>query len=480
VSNETRTRLRILYLADIRFPLERANGIQTMETCHALARRGHHVTLLVRPDTQQPARDPLAFYGLPPIDTLTISRITVRGTPAMRRAQYIAAAMRHALGGSTLTRAWTRIFGGGGARTPAGAGASTGAAAAGAAGTGAASAGGAVGAGAAASAGAAAGGAFSGGRASAAAAGSYDVVLTRDLGVASMLLRWPRKRRPPVVYESHGYAPVVSGMLPELLSTAQAKAPRAAQRKAERLARRERLVWREAEGYVTITAALARDVQQQIGSVRDVHVVPDGARIDPHATFDWIGPRRPPLVAYAGHLYPWKGVDVLIEALAQVPAPALRGRIIGGHAAEPDLARLRTRAEQLGLAGRVEFTGFQPPPVVAAELAAADVLVLPNRGTAVSARYTSPLKLFEYLAAGRPIVASDLPALREVLRDNENARLVPPDDPRALAEALLAVTRDPALAVRLARGAFDTAAEYSWDRRAARLEAILQTATDVR
>jgi glycosyltransferase involved in cell wall biosynthesis len=441
--------MRILYLADIRFPLERANGIQSMETCHALARCGHQVTLLVRPDTQRPPRDPLAFYGLPPIDTLTISRVHVRGTAVMRRAQYITAAMRHALGGYgsgwSLAQTWRRMLGAG-ARRRTGPG----------------------------------GGASARGAAGAGGQASFDVVLTRDLGVASMLLRWPRTRRPPIVYESHGYAPVVNGLLPELLSTATAKAPRAAQRKAERLGRRERKVWREAEGYVTITAALARDLQQQIGSVRDVHVVPDGARIDAHATFDWIGPGTPPLVAYAGHLYPWKGVDVLIEALALVPPESLRGRIIGGHAAEPDLGRLRAKADQLGLAGRVEFTGFQPPPAVAASLRAADVLVLPNRGTAVSARYTSPLKLFEYLAAGRPIVASDLPALREVLRDNENARLVPPDDPRALADALLAVSRDPALAVRLARGAFDTAAEYSWDRRAARLDAILQTATDVR
>ena len=49
--------MRILYFADIRFPLERANGIQTMATCHALAVRGHDVTLAVRPDTHSPARD---------------------------------------------------------------------------------------------------------------------------------------------------------------------------------------------------------------------------------------------------------------------------------------------------------------------------------------------------------------------------------------------------------------------------------------
>jgi len=396
--------MRILSLADIRFPLERANGIQTIETCHALARRGHQVTLLVRPDTQRPARDPLAFYDLPPIDTLTIARVPVRGTAVLRRAQYVAAALRRAIGARDI-----------------------------------------------------------------------DVVFTRDLGIASLLLRWPRKRRPPIVYESHGYAPVVSGLLPELLSTA----PRASQLKERRLARRERHVWRNAEGYVTITAALARELQERIGAVRDVHVVPDGARVGPAAAFDWIGPSGPsPLVAYAGHLYPWKGVDVLIEALAL--APSLRGRIIGGHASEPDLARLQAKAQQLGLAGRLEFTGFQPPAAVAGSLRAADALVLPNRATTMSARYTSPLKLFEYLAAGRPIVASDLPALREILRDNENARLVPPDDPRALAEALLALSRDPATAVRLARGAFDTASEYSWDRRAARLEPVLQTATDLR
>ena len=59
--------MRILYFADIRFPLERANGIQTMETCHALAGRGHEVHLVVRPDTHTPARDPFAYYGLPPL-----------------------------------------------------------------------------------------------------------------------------------------------------------------------------------------------------------------------------------------------------------------------------------------------------------------------------------------------------------------------------------------------------------------------------
>ena len=61
------------------------------------------------------------------------------------------------------------------------------------------------------------------------------------------------------------------------------------------------------------------------------------------------------------------------------------------------------------------------------------MLVLPNTASAISERYTSPLKLFEYLTLGRPIVASDLPAIREVLTDGRTALLVPPGDPPALA-----------------------------------------------
>jgi glycosyltransferase involved in cell wall biosynthesis len=119
-----------------------------------------------------------------------------------------------------------------------------------------------------------------------------------------------------------------------------------------------------------------------------------------------------------------------------------------------------------------------PPADVANHLSRADILVLPNSANAVSSRYTSPLKLFEYLAAGRPIVASDLPALREVLRDGINALLVPADDPAALAASLLRLIQDRPLAARLARTAFDDAALYSWDARAARLESLFRSVVE--
>jgi glycosyltransferase involved in cell wall biosynthesis len=394
--------VRILYLADVRFPLERANGIQTFETCWALAERGHAVTLVVRPDTLVPARDPFVFYGRPHHPGLLIRR-TRPTAGALRRARYLAEAM---------TLASRR-------RT-------------------------------------------------------FDIVLTRDLGVAAVTLRLPRALRPPLVYESHGYAPEVSRALPQLLTWAPA--PSAA--KLDRLRARERRAWRRAEGYVTITAMLAGELVDRFGPRAHLAVVPDGVRIGRDRRFEPPPDTRRPLVAYAGHLYPWKGVDILIRALGRLPH--VDAVIIGGHPGESDLPRVQALAEAHALGARVTFTGLVPPADVAAHLARARVLVLPNTATGLSERYTSPLKLFEYLAAGRAIVASDLPAIREIVQHGEHAWLVAPGDEGALAAAIDHLVSHPDLGARLAERAFAHAADYSWDRRAARLEALFEQARGIR
>ena len=390
--------LRILYFADIRFPLERANGIQTAETCHALARRGHEVTLVVRPDTQNPPRDPFEFYGLPPLAQLHIERAPVTGPDIARRAGYLAFAAGRALG-----------------------------------------------------------------------AGRADTLFTRDLGLAAALLRIPRQLRAPVVYESHGYAPDVARALPELVATASAPSAQ----KLARLARREALVWRRANGYVTITEGLASELGERLGPRAGVVVVPDGVRLQSGTDRSTAPARRnaAPVVAYSGHLYAWKGVDILLDAIARLPG--VRGLVIGGHEREPDLARVQSLATRLGIADRVQFTGLVPPSHVAGLLQSADVLVLPNPASAISTRFTSPLKLFEYMAAGRPIVATDLPALREVLRDGETAVLVTPGDATALAAGIQRVVTDAAFAARLASAARAAVDDYTWDRRADRLEHLL-------
>jgi len=390
--------VRIAYFADVRFPLERANGIQTMETCHAMAERGHDVDLIVRPDTHVPARDPFVYYGVTRDSRLRIERAPVAGPSTARRVGYLAFGVGRAVGGARA-----------------------------------------------------------------------DVLMTRDLGVASMLLSLPRAVRPPLVYESHGYSPEVAAALPDLVATAT----RPTSSKLQRLARREARVWQRADGYVTITSALRAELEGRHGARPRIAVVPDGVRINRHPGSPGSGTAGR-VVAYAGHLYAWKGVDVLLEALARIPA--VRGLIIGGHPAEPDLARTRSVAERLGLTDRITFTGLVEPTRVPALLSEAAVLVLPNTSSAISTRFTSPLKLFEYMAAGRPVVASDLPSIREVLIDGATALLVPPGNAEVLAGAIERLLADPELSARLARAALDEVPAYSWERRAERLEALF---TDV-
>ncbi|HSP90745.1 MAG TPA: glycosyltransferase family 4 protein [Vicinamibacterales bacterium] len=390
--------MRIRYFADIRFPLDRANGVQTMETCHALACRGHEVHLVVRPDSAEPPRDPWAYYGLAPVGALTIERVRVPTAPAARRAAYVAHSVWRSLGRSRA-----------------------------------------------------------------------DVVLTRDLTIAGLLVRLPPAVRPPVVYESHGFAPAVGEDLPQMLSTARDLSPA----KRRRLEARERLVWTRAGGYITITAALARELEGRFGPRPRLAVVPDGARVP---AVEDVGLRRTtgtdgPVVGYAGHLYPWKGLDVLVAAIERLPG--VHALIVGGLAGEPDLERIRALAGRLA-PGRVTFAGQVDPPRVAGLLRQADVLVLPNTPGRVSAAYTSPLKLFEYMASGRPIVASDLPALREVLRPDENAVLVEAGNAGSLAAGLARVLGDAGLATRLAAQAREDVREWTWDRRAERIEALLE------
>ena len=397
--------MRILYFADIRFPLERANGIQTLATCHALAERGHTVSLVVKPDTHTPARDPFEFYGLAPTTALVIERANApKGASLLARIGYMSFVFGRALGKARA-----------------------------------------------------------------------DVILTRDLGVAAALLKMPAGVRAPVVYESHGYAPDVAAALPELVATATP----ASASKLQRLAAREAAVWQRADGYVTITRALAEALERRFGTRQKLAVVPDGMRptgpaaVSAGRVSDSTSPADTrPVAGYAGHLYAWKGVDILIHAIARTPG--IRGLIVGGHTAEPDLGRVRQLASELGIKDRITFTGLVPPSDVAAHLARATVLVLPNPASAISTHFTSPLKLFEYMAAGRPIIASDLPAIREVLRDGENALLVEPGSAPAIAAAMQRLIADPQLADRLARTAFADAAAYTWPRRAERLETLLK------
>lgn len=166
------------------------------------------------------------------------------------------------------------------------------------------------------------------------------------------------------------------------------------------------------------------------------------------------------LALYIGSEQSWKGIDVFRAAAAHVPDVTFA--VVGGKEAKI-------------IGNRVEV-GKVPPRAVPDYLLSADVLVLPNTADSEeSVSYTSPIKLFEYLAAGKPIIASDLPSIREILSD-ETARFVPPGNARELAHAIQELQDNPDERARLAHAAARQAREYTWRRRAERVAAGLVAA----
>ncbi len=182
------------------------------------------------------------------------------------------------------------------------------------------------------------------------------------------------------------------------------------------------------------------------------------APLSTHEAREYLGiPKERRIAMYVGRLDGWKGVDTLFASSRFLPE-GTTVVVIGGEDHELDALK----AEH----PKVLFLGYRPYRELARHLRAADVLILPNNGkNEISVSYTSPLKLFAYMAAGLPIVASDLPSLREIL-DEETATLVEADDPLALARGIEAILAAPERAQLHGANAKKKVEGYSWQKRA--------------
>jgi glycosyltransferase involved in cell wall biosynthesis len=164
------------------------------------------------------------------------------------------------------------------------------------------------------------------------------------------------------------------------------------------------------------------------------------------------------IVGYTGRVNIEKGIPTILEAAALLEDRPVRFLIVGKVYDE-----LGARAARLPA---VTLTGFVPPSKVARTIAAADILVMPTSARISYADFTCPLKLFEYMASGRPVLCSDLPVVREVITNEVNGLLFRPDDAESLAAGIERLRTDQSLAVSLAEVARSDAARYTWKRRA--------------
>lgn len=238
---------------------------------------------------------------------------------------------------------------------------------------------------------------------------------------------------------------------------------------------RDRKMLAQTDGVVAISAALRDHLVAEVPSLAGrLSVQHDGVNenlvwrptlrvesvrrrlgIEPGAT----------VVGYSGRINAAKGLDTVLRAAELLRTSPVHFLLVGKVYGDVDAAAARS-------AGNVTLTGFVPPVDVPSYLAAADILVMPSSAKLPYARFTSPLKLFEYFAAERPVICSDLPVLREIVQHERNALLFTADDARSLAASVERLRTDQSLRDTLAQQGRRDVMRFTWESRA---EEILET-----
>ncbi len=176
------------------------------------------------------------------------------------------------------------------------------------------------------------------------------------------------------------------------------------------------------------------------------------------------------IVCYSGNIYEGRGIELLIDVALQLKDVIFL--IVGGL--DEDVDRYRRIAQKKG-AQNFELTGFVPHKDVSLYLLASDILVMPYtrkmtiKGGTQAEQFTSPIKLFEYMAAARPIVATSISSVNEVLEDGVNSVLVEPDSADLLYKGIQKVLEDRDLAEKIAVRAGSDVKKYTWEERVKKL-----------
>ncbi|KKS96840.1 hypothetical protein A3B05_01040 [Candidatus Giovannonibacteria bacterium RIFCSPLOWO2_01_FULL_43_160] len=230
--------------------------------------------------------------------------------------------------------------------------------------------------------------------------------------------------------------------------------------------------WRKAKAIFTLTSFLKNELIKFGVSENKILILPDAVdlakfdiKISKEEAREKLNlPQDKKIILYIGsfYLYDWKGTDVLLEAAKNFGEDFLF-LLVGGS--EKEISNLKSQVTNLK---NIKFIGHKPYAEIPNYLKSADILVLPNKaGHKMSEKHTSPLKLFEYMASGRPIVASDLLSLREILTEQE-AIFFKPDDPLDLALKIKEILVNQSLAEQISQNAREKVQNYTWQNRAHR------------
>jgi len=369
--------MRLIYIANMRLPTEKAHGIQIMKMCEAFALSGIEVELVVPWRFNPMKEDPFEYYGveknfeitkLPCIDLMPLARFLGRLAFWIQSFSFAKSAF------------WYAFF------------------------------------------------------------KKADIIYSRDVPPLFFLSFFKRN----LVWENHN-------------------------RNFNFIVRR---VLKKCRKIIVITKGL-KDFYISKGAELDkILVAPDGVDIEKFnidiskekARQKLNLPLDKKIILYVGsfYLYSWKGVDVLLNSTKLFSNEYLF-ILVGGSGEE--IRKIKDKYKS----ANILLVDHRPHRDIPYYLKAADVLALPNTAKEeISLRFTSPMKMFEYMATKRPIVASDIASLKEVL-NNENAFFVRPDDPQSLAEGVKNILQNVKFADKISKQAYSDVQKYTWEKRAERI-----------
>ncbi|MER3446002.1 MAG: hypothetical protein C4291_03825 [Candidatus Dadabacteria bacterium] len=207
-------------------------------------------------------------------------------------------------------------------------------------------------------------------------------------------------------------------------------------------------------------------------------VVPNGVDIErfnqklsPKEARSRVGlPQERKIISHIGNIYPGRGIELLIEAAQEFKD--LLFLMVGGE--DRDIERYKKLAKKTGV-DNVIFTGFIPPSIISLYFFSTDFLILPytlkmtSKFRRIETDFASLLKLPEYMASGRPIISTRIPAVSEFLRDEENAIIIDPDSTLAIIGGIKRALSNKILCEKIAKQAAIDAKKYTLEERAKRI-----------
>ena len=289
-----------------------------------------------------------------------------------------------------------------------------------------------------------------------------------------------RRFRPDLIYERYNLFMLAGILLSRVTGTPiflEINAPLARERSAfgrlalKRFARWiERQTWRAADLVLPVSKVLGQIVSAAGVPERKIFVVPNGtseAYLQPHSTCAAkaaLGLAGKTVLGFVGFVREWHGLELVIDLLSAPHTPADLHLVVVGDG--PALAPLKERAERLGIPAKVTFAGLVDQSRLPEYLAAFDIALQPS-----AIDYASPLKLFEYMATGKAIIAPNQANIREVLTDKRTALLFDPANQHSFRDAVLALACDQKLRQDLGRTARNSVLErgFTWTENARRV-----------